>query len=137
MRMLQFTKGISTHETDTWNIARRRSWISNDALDFSSARSTNSVGDISSRGAFEFLRSLLAAALRVFAPSRSRVSRSAGSCPRFFRPSARTKYVESRRSGEGSSSHVFVRLDAEFSVQRVRSRSGAEKRRWLSNYFDR
>ena len=72
--MLQFMKGISTHETDTWNIARRRSWISNDALDFSSARSTNSVGDISSKGAFEFLRSLLAAALRVFASSRTRVT---------------------------------------------------------------
>ncbi len=72
--MLQFMKGISTHETDTWNIARRRSWLSNDALDFSSARSTNSVGDISSKGAFEFLRSLLAAALRIFAPSRTRVT---------------------------------------------------------------
>src|SRR6266576_598141 len=76
------------YETDTRDIARRRSCVSNDTLDFSSARSTNSVGDISSKGAFEFLRSLLAAALRVFAPSRTRVSRSAGSCPRFFRPSA-------------------------------------------------
>src|SRR6266446_3035680 len=74
MRMPSPTKGISTHETDTWNIARRRSWLSDDALDFSSARSTNSVGDISSKGAFEFLRSLLAAALLVFAPSRTRVA---------------------------------------------------------------
>jgi hypothetical protein len=58
-------KGISTHETDTWNIAGRRSWVSDDALDPGSARPTNSVGDISSKGAFEFLRSVLAAALRV------------------------------------------------------------------------
>jgi hypothetical protein len=33
MRMLPPMKGISTHETDTWNIAGRRSWISNDTVD--------------------------------------------------------------------------------------------------------
>src|SRR2546430_235460 len=38
------------YETDTRDIARRRSWVSDDALDFSSACSTNSVGDISSKG---------------------------------------------------------------------------------------
>jgi len=48
------TKG-TLHETDTWNIAGRRSWLSDDALDFSSPRSTNSVGNISAKGAFEFL----------------------------------------------------------------------------------
>jgi len=48
-------KGISTHETDIWNIARRRSWISDDALDPGSARSTNSVGDIVAEGTGEFL----------------------------------------------------------------------------------
>src|SRR5207247_9104908 len=88
MRMLPPTKGVSTHETDTWNIAGRRSWVSNDALDPCTARPRNSVRDITAKGAFEFLRSLLAAALRVFAPSRSRVSRSAGSRPRFFCQSA-------------------------------------------------
>src|SRR2546423_6827155 len=62
MRMPPLAKGISTHETDTRNIAGRRSWLSNDAVDCSSARSTNSVRDISSKGAFEFLRVLLAAA---------------------------------------------------------------------------
>src|SRR5204863_6430808 len=88
MRMLPLTKGTSTHETDTWNITGRRSWISNDALDPCTARPRNSVRDISAQGAFEFLRSLLAAALRVFAPSRTRFTRSAGSRPRFFRSSA-------------------------------------------------
>jgi hypothetical protein len=74
MQMPSPMKGISTHETDTWNIAGRRSWISDDALAVGSARSTNSIGGISPKGAFEFLRSLLAAALRVFAPSRTRVT---------------------------------------------------------------
>ena len=72
--ILRQRKAIQDYETDTWNIARRRSWVSDDALDPGSARSTNSVGDISSKCAFEFLRSLLAAALRVFAPSRTRVT---------------------------------------------------------------
>src|SRR2546429_8730859 len=88
MRMPLPMKGISIHESYTRNITGRRSWISNDALDPCPARPRNSVRDISAEGAFEFLRGVLAAALRVFAPSRTRFTRSAGSRPRFFRSSA-------------------------------------------------
>src|SRR5439155_23765332 len=63
MRMPPPTKGISTHETDTRNIAGRRSWVSNDALDPCTERPRNSVRDISAEGAFEFLRGVLAAAV--------------------------------------------------------------------------
>src|SRR5207248_10770248 len=74
MRMPLAMKGISTHETDTWNIARRRSWISNAALDPCPARPRNSVRDISAEGAVQFLRGVLAAAVCLFAPSRTRVT---------------------------------------------------------------
>ena len=36
MLMPPTTKGISTHETDTWNIAGRRTWVSDDALAWAS-----------------------------------------------------------------------------------------------------
>src|SRR5207237_8423189 len=77
MRMPLPMKGISTHETDTRNITGRRSWVSNDALDPCTARPRNSVRDISAEDAFEFLRGVLAAAVRVFAPSRTRITCSA------------------------------------------------------------
>ncbi len=42
MLMPPSTKGDhQAHETDTWNIAGRRSWVSDDALDSGFARSTN------------------------------------------------------------------------------------------------
>src|SRR2546430_10538908 len=73
--MPRLTKGVhQSHETDTWNIAGRRSWISNDALDPCTARPRNSVRDISAEGAFQFLRGVLAAAVCLFAPSRTRVT---------------------------------------------------------------
>ena len=54
MRMPPLMKGISTHETDTWNIAGRRSWISDDALDFGFARPRNSVGKIAQKALSNF-----------------------------------------------------------------------------------
>src|SRR5437588_2685568 len=69
------TKGVhQPHESYTRNITGRRSWVSDNALDPCTARPRNSVRDISAEGAFEFLRGVLAAALRVFAPSRTRVT---------------------------------------------------------------
>src|SRR4051812_10160869 len=50
MRRRPPMKGISTHETDTWNITGRRSWVSDDALDSNSPRSTNSVGSFVAKG---------------------------------------------------------------------------------------
>src|SRR5437763_17141332 len=88
MRMPLPMKGISTHESYTRNITGRRSWISNDALDHCPARPRNSVRDISAEGAVQFLRGVLAAAVCLFAPSRTRFARSTRSCPGIFRPSA-------------------------------------------------
>src|SRR6266550_5378669 len=79
--ILRQRKAIQDYETDTRNIAGRRSGVSSDALDSGLARSTVRSNGNSKRSAFQFLRSLLAAALRVFATSGSRFSRSAGSCP--------------------------------------------------------
>src|SRR6266550_2038256 len=76
MRMPLPMKGISTHESYTRNITGRRSWVSDDALDPCTARPRNSVRDISAEGAFEFLRGVLAAALRFCAPSRTRFAGS-------------------------------------------------------------
>src|SRR5438105_9877760 len=129
MRMPPPTKGISTHETDTWNIARRRSWISDDALDPCPARPRNSVRDISAEGAFEFLRSLLAAALRVFAPSRTRFAGSTRPRPGIFRSHAPTKHAEPGGSGKRPASHFLVGIAPEFFVQRIRSRTRVEARR--------
>src|SRR6266705_2224693 len=110
-------KGNSTHETDTWNIARRRSCISNDALDARDARSGNSVGHIFAKGAFEFLRSLQAAALYLRSPSRSRIIGSARSRTGIFRACARAKYIESRGSRKRKAADVLVRLVSKLFVQ--------------------
>jgi hypothetical protein len=82
------TKGDQDYETDTRNIAGGRSGVSIDALDSGFARSTVRSNGNSKRSAFRFLRSVLATPLHLFATSGSRFSRSAGSRPGFFCPSA-------------------------------------------------
>src|SRR4029077_8685218 len=95
--ILHQRKAIKDYETDTRNIAGGRSGVSIDALDSGLARSTVRSNGNSKKGAFRFLRSVLATSLHLFATSGSRFSRSAGSCARFFCPSAGKKYVEARR----------------------------------------
>src|SRR5216117_4417159 len=91
--ILRQRKAIQDYETDTRNIAGGRSGVSIDALDAGLARSTVRSNANSKRSAFRFLRSVLATPLYLFATSGSRFSRSAGSRPRFFCPSAGKKYV--------------------------------------------
>ena len=53
MRMLPAMKGI--HETNIWNIAGRRSLISNDTLDRGAASRRNPIRYIGPEGALQFL----------------------------------------------------------------------------------
>src|SRR5437870_1694093 len=104
------------YETNPGHVARGRCFVSNDALDACFARPRNSIGDIGAEGAFQFLRSILAAALCFSASSRPRFARSTRSGPGILRSLARTQHVESCGSGEGQAAYVLVGIPPEFSV---------------------
>src|SRR5207249_7010459 len=76
--ILRQRKAIQDYETDTRNIAGGRSGVSIDALDPGLARSTVRSNGNSKKGAFQFLRSILAASLQLCATSGLRFSGSAG-----------------------------------------------------------
>src|SRR5580704_8965173 len=92
---------IYGYEISAGNIAGRRCFVSNDALDPYLACCAERVDGIGAAGALRFLRSLLAASLCLLASPPLYFHRRPGSRAGFLRPSARAKYVESRRSGEG------------------------------------
>ena len=93
-------------------LCRKGGFVSNDALDGCVAVTASGIGTIGAARPFQFLRSLLAAALCLSSSTRSFLARCAGLCARFFHLSLDRRNTDPLGPGEGQTAHVSPYLAA-------------------------